>query len=348
VRHTIADDMELRRRVLHAEILNPTRDFAVDQTEVEVRWDPVTGHTSRVLGIPRGLMPPNEEDLEAIGRQTAEDCPFCGDHLEERTPRFPPAVCRDGRIRRGKAVLFPNLFAYSRFSSVSVYSPDLHYLPLGHMTRELVSDNLATQVAFARAAIACDPDARWASINANHMLPSGSSLFHPHLQGSVDPVPTTMQRLLADTPADRFQSYLDIEREAGERYLGSSGRVQWLASFAPLAPGELRALAFGVASPAELDEDLVQELGRGITTAMNLYAELGFESFNLALYGAPPGTDGYPLNLRMACRSNLKAMYRSDATYFERLHWEAAVDISPEEVAERAGDRFTRLSSSPA
>jgi UDPglucose--hexose-1-phosphate uridylyltransferase len=347
-RPTIDGDMELRRRVLHAEILNPTRDFAVDRTEVEVRWDPLTGHSSRVLGAPRGLMPPNDEDLEAIGRQTAEGCPFCGDRLEARTPRFPPAVCTEGRIRRGNAVLFPNLFAYSRFSAVSVYSADLHYLSLGQMTPALVSNNLATQVAFARAAIACDPDAHWASINANHMLPSGSSLFHPHLQGSVDPVPTTMQRLLVDVPADRFHSYVDIEREADERYLGSSGRVHWLASFAPLAPGELRALAFDVASPAELDDDLVEELGRGIATAMNLYAELGFESFNLALYGAPPGTDGYPLNLRMACRSNLKALYRSDATYFERLHWEAAVDVSPEELAERAGNRFTGPSSSPS
>jgi galactose-1-phosphate uridylyltransferase len=293
-------------------------------------------------------MPPNDEDLEAIARQTAESCPFCGDRLEARTPRFPPDVVTEGRIRRGKAVLFPNLFAYSRFSAVSVYGPELHYLPLGAMTPELVSDNLATQVAFARAAMASDPDARWVSINANHMLPSGSSLFHPHLQGSADPVPTTMQSLLAALPADRFRAYLDVEQEAGERYLGSSGRVHWLASFAPLAPGELRALTFDVGTPAELDDDLVRELGRGIATALNLYAELGFESFNLALYGAPPSSRGYALNLRIACRSNLKYLYRSDSTYFERLHWEAAVDISPEELARHAGKRFAGSSSSAA
>ena len=44
----------------------------------------------------------------------------------------------------------------------------------------------------------------------------------------------------------------------------------------------------------------------------------------------------------------MKALYRSDATYFERLHWEAAVDISPEELAKQAGDRFRRSSSSAA
>jgi galactose-1-phosphate uridylyltransferase len=32
--------------------------------------------------------------------------------------------------------------------------------------------------------------------------------------------------------------------------------------------------------------------------------------------------------------------YRSDAMYSERLHWQAMVDTSPEELAERARARF--------
>ena len=89
--------------------------------------------------------------------------------------------------------------------------------------------------------MAADPLSRWASINANHMLPSGSSLFHPHLQGIVDPEPTTIQRMLADVPVQRFADYLEAERRSGERYLGDTGRVEWLVSFAPIAPAELRA-----------------------------------------------------------------------------------------------------------
>ena len=84
-----------------------------------------------------------------------------------------------------------------------------------------MADNLATQVLYANAVMAADPDSRWASINANHMLPSGSSLFHPHLQGVVDSEPTTLQRQLADVPAERFDDYLDSERRAGVRFLGT-------------------------------------------------------------------------------------------------------------------------------
>ena len=85
--------------------------------------------------------------------------------------------------------------------------------------------------------MAADSSSRWASINANHMLPSGSSLFHPHLQGIVDSRPTTLQRMLAEVPEERFASYVQAERKLGERYLANTGRIEWLASFAPIAPG---------------------------------------------------------------------------------------------------------------
>jgi UDPglucose--hexose-1-phosphate uridylyltransferase len=331
--------MELRRQLVTAEILRPDLGFAPAHSTVEIRWDPLTGHTSRLLPA-SNLLSPADFDLEGLAEQTRETCPFCRERLERVTPMLPSAICPEGRIQRGEAVLFPNLLPYSKYSSVSIYSPDRHLLRLGEMTPALVADNLATQVAFAKAVMRHDGEARWASVNANHLLPSGSSVFHPHMQGSVNPFPTTAQALLAEVPGRRFDAYLRAEKQEGRRYLGSTGRVEWLASFAPLGPAEVRALLFGVASPSQLDDALVAELGHGIALALELYAELGFGSFNMAIYGAPQETPGYPLNLRLVCRSSLQPLYRSDATWMERLHWEAAVDIWPEELAERAGGRF--------
>lgn len=330
--------MELRRELVTAEMIEPgTGELIV--TPIEVRFDPVTGHSSRILPD-RGLMPINDFDVEAFARENQPGCPFCRERVFELTPTFPDWVYAEGRIARGEAVLFPNLHAYSSHSCVSVYSPQLHYLPLGAITDRLMSDNLATQVEFERVAMAADPGSRWASINANHMLPSGSSLFHPHLQGIVDSQPTTIQRMLVDAPSQRFESYLEAERRAGERYLVDTGRVEWVVSFAPIAPAEVRGFIREVSSPVELDQDLIIELAHGLTLALNGYAEMGFESFNLAVYGAPPATEGYPLNLRLGCRSNLSAFYRSDSTFLERLHWEGAIDVSPETVAERLAGRF--------
>jgi UDPglucose--hexose-1-phosphate uridylyltransferase len=330
--------MELTRHVLTAEMIDSGSGRLV-RTAVEVRVDPLTEHTSRILPE-RGLMPASEFDLEAFAVENQPRCPFCPERVNDMTPSLPAAISAEGRITDGEAVLFPNLHAYSSHSSVSIYSSRLHYLPLAQMTDGLVADNLRTQVAYAKAVMRADPDSRWASINANHMLPSGSSLFHPHLQGVVDAVPTTVQRMLAGVPPARFEAYLDAERRAGERHLASTGRVEWLVSFAPIAPAEVRAFIGGVPSTADLDDDLIAELAHGLVCALSAYAEMGFESFNLAIYGAPRGTVGYPLNLRIACRSNLKPYYRSDSTFLERLHWEGAIDIAPEAVAERVRDWF--------
>lgn len=67
---------------------------------------------------------------------------------------------------------------------------------------------------------------------------------------------------------------------------------------------------------------------------------MSFQSINLATYSAPPGTEGYPLNLRNGCRSKFKPFYGSDSTFRERLHWEGAIDLQPQAVAERIGGRF--------
>ena len=155
-----------------------------------------------------GTIAPREGSLAAFARENQSQCPFCEGHIDSMTPRLPPELHGDGRIVRGEAVLFPNLYSYSSHSCVSVYSPRLHYLPLADMTERLVRDNLRTQVQYGKAVMAADPASRWASINANHMLPSGSSLFHPHLQGIVDSQPTTLQRMLSEVPAERFDAYL--------------------------------------------------------------------------------------------------------------------------------------------
>jgi UDPglucose--hexose-1-phosphate uridylyltransferase len=329
--------MELKREVLTSDILDPRSDFQPTPTEVEVRWDPLLGYSARLVTGSR-LLPPSDFDLEAFGRKTAETCFFCAPRVEAVTPKFPAALVPEGRIRRGEALLFPNIQAYSRYSSVSVYSPALHYLPLDRVTGPIVRDNLAAQVDFVARCIRYDPSAPWVSINANHMLPSGSSLFHPHMQGSVDPHPTTMQEQLGRVPSERFEDYLATERRLGERHLGTLGGVEWLASFAPLGFNELRAFVPGVRSPEELDEERLDALAEGIARALNLYADLGYQSFNLAIAGAP--AEGHVLSARLVCRSNLQELYRSDVAYFERLHWQAMVDGSPEALAEQAGDRF--------
>lgn len=318
--------MELRREQTTAELLDPRQGFERVRLPLEVRWDPLTGQSCRLL--PEGsLPPPEQQDLEMLAEKTRPACPFCAERIETVTPRFPPEVVPESRIRRGEAVLFPNLVPYAKWSSVSVYSPERHLLRLDELTPTLLGDNLLAQVAFAQAVLRHDASSRWVSVNANQLPPSGSSIFHPHLQGAANPEPTTVQRLLDEADV---RAYVELERRDGERLIGSTGRVAWMAAFAPVGPAELRAFVDG-----ELDETAVAELADGLSRALRLYASLGFQSFNLALTGGV---------LRLVGRAYFGPLLRSDAMWSERLHWEAATDIAPETVAERGRELFSRRS----
>ena len=321
-----------------AELLDPRRGFEPTRTTVEVRRDPLTGHGARIL--PAGSFPPPaRHDLERRAAETREACPFCAERIEEQTPRLPAAVRPEGRIRAGEAVLFPNLVPYAKWSSVSVYSPERHLLALTELTPALVADNLRTQAEFARAVAAADSSAQWVSVNANHLPPSGSSIFHPHLQGSASPLPTTMQRLLAAVRPEDVRAYLAAERGNGARLVASAEGVDWLASFAPLGPAEICAFVEGAGSPHELDDARLEELARGISAVLRVYDGLGFQSFNLALYGVPRGG---MLLARLVARAYFGVAERSDAMWSERLQWEAATDLAPEHVAELARPAFVQ------
>jgi hypothetical protein len=213
--------MELERRRLTAEMIVPDTGESV-RTEIEVRIDPLTGHSSRILPD-RGLMPANEFDLEAFARESREHCPFCPERIEALTPRLAPAIDQRGRITRGEAILFPNLHAYSSHSCVSVYSSRLHYLPRGRIDERLMGDNLWTQAAYARAVMLAEPESRWASINANHMLPSGSSLFHPHLQ--IRPAGVSRERRAAVRGPTKVDAWDDFPSVSGSTFLrgGTAG-----------------------------------------------------------------------------------------------------------------------------
>ena len=258
-----ATSWSFTRHLLTAEMLDPGTDRLI-RTPIEVRIDPLTGHSSRILPD-RGLMPANDFDLEAFARESRPRCPFCPERIETLTPGLPPAIHPDGRICHGEAVLFPNLHAYSSHSCVSVYSSQLHYLPLDEITERTHGRQ---------------PDHPGDLRQGRHGGRSGVSLGldqrQPHAsigQLAVSPAPPGHRRLPAHddaasaraVPATRFEAYLRAERRSRRALLGNTGRVEWLASFAPIAPAELRAFVEGVASPAELDRDLIEELAHGLT-----------------------------------------------------------------------------------
>jgi len=317
-------------------------------TRVRLRWrrDPLTGASARILtGVK--LQPSTRPDMAALTAKPAF-CPFDSEHLETATVPFPAELTTEGRIRVGRAVVVPNIMAYATHSAVGIYDPGRHFLDLDELTPVLVGDALTAMVRHARAVRRVDPTAQWSSINANFLPPAGASLIHPHLQSAHDAHGLTSQRLLVERSRawkERHGSYWAtlVDQEAsGPRWVGHTGRVAWLTPFAPTGFAEVWGVVAGVADVTDLTDEDCRALGQGLSQVLAAYLAWNLASFNFGLIGGGPHADedGHQVVLKVLSRSNPEPVYRSDATYFERIWGEAMIDLSPEEVAEGVRAKF--------
>ena len=315
--------------------------------EVTLHWrqDPLTGRSGRIFEGAK-FQPTTRPDLTGLSA-TPPFCPFCAAHIETATSTFPAELSAEGRIRRGRAVVVPNVLAYSTHSAVGVYDPARHFTDLDALDADLLADALDAMCEHARAVRRFDPEATWSSINANYLPPSGSSLVHPHLQSAHDPCGLSTQRLLVSRSAEwpEHQSYWSAlvgQEQDGPRWVGRTGPVSWFTPFAPSGFHEVWGLVSGVTDVVELDRDHTTALGAGLSRIFSAYREMNLTSFNFSVMGGGPDArpDRYTLLVRVVSRSNAESMYRSDVTYFEKLYDEALVDQLPEDVAAAVRPRF--------
>lgn len=321
------------------ELTNPSNTIEVP---LKVRVDPLTGRTSRLISGTR-LAPSERPDLSEL-TATPPFCPFCADKIEMATGLFDPAITDEGRIRRGSAVIVPNVMAYSEYSSVGLYDTEKHFVDLDELTGERIGNLLQAFVTYTKGVHGLRP--MWSSVNANYLPPSGSSLVHPHAQSAHDDIGTTTQRELVErsqafTGAESYWQQLVAHEADSPRWIGRNGRVAFFTPWAPVGFHEVWAVVEGCADIVDLTDADCADLGAGMSAVLGTYHSLNLTSFNWALPGGGPAPgDRYSLLLRMVSRSNIDPLYRSDVTYFEKLHNEAMVDTTPEEIAALVRERF--------
>jgi len=331
--------IEFEEHDMYAMVPDPAEKGAWTNTPLRWRRDPLTGASARILtGLK--LQPLARPDLSGFAAPPTF-CPFDAANLEAATAAFPREVTTEGRIRCGQAVVFPNIMAYATHSAVGIYDSERHFLDLDDLTPMLIGNALTATVRHAQAVRRMDPTAVWSSISANHLPPSGASLVHPHLQSAHDAYGLTNQRALVDrsrTWAERGGSYwatLVEQEKGGARWVGRTGRVAWLTPFAPSGFHEVWGLVEGAADITELSEEDCRDLGQGISRVLGSYRAWHLASFNFGIIGGGSHghRHGYFVLVKIVSRSNPEPMYRSDVTFFERIHGEALIDVSPEEVA---------------
>lgn len=335
-----------KKSIQEARLLSPLQDFKPVVQSIEVRRDPLTGRRCRI-NIERTKRPKQAakaaELCEIIDTSRAK-CFFCPGNLEKMTPMFPNNF-PNRRIKVGGACLFPNLFPFGEFHAVGVFSEE-HCLDLNQFSSKLLKDCFRGCLEYFEQVHERYQKIRYWHINWNHMPPAGASIIHPHVQLTADSDPTSrLQELLSSSKSyhDRngsnyWSDLVDAESENGERIIGKTGSITWLASFAPEGNNEVMAVFSGSSAIAHLKKRDLNVFSQGASKILRGYHALGVQSFNMTTFSGPCDEDlseFYLLSAKFVSRPVPRPFYVSDDGFMEKLHHETVVETMPEILAEK-------------
>ncbi|OGA21314.1 MAG: hypothetical protein A3H34_01770 [Betaproteobacteria bacterium RIFCSPLOWO2_02_FULL_67_19] len=323
-----------------ARLHDPRKAFELVEIESEVRTDPLTGETARICHF---AFPARERpELDALVAGTQPSCPFCPQRIETVTPRFPEALVPGGRLRRGEALLFPNLFPYDDVSAIVSLSR-AHFLPMDALPAAIIGDAFKLAREFIQRTAPTLAAARsWGIVTWNYMPPAGASQVHPHLQVIVTDAPGNALRreLEAET---RFlerhgvpyaQALGVAERGRGECLVLEEGAVTWSVPFCPVGMlGDAEARIAGRSTLGECSEAEIEVLARTLSRLCAAYARLGMWSFNLTFFpDAEQERSGrHWLTVRLLPRFYLHPhLHNSDVAYLQLLLGEKFGMVYPE------------------
>ena len=327
-----------RQETRSSSFLDPFDGFREKRREVQIREDPLTGAVSRVFAYRR--RPPQQS--ETADEDQPPVCAFCKENIETMTSKFPPALIPQGRLRRGEAVVFPNIFPYDTHNAVVVITEQHEVAITGWSARKLV-DALAVSREYIETVVGAEGD-RWIySINWNYTPIAGASQLHPHLQIVLSRQPTREQgrlieagRKYMETNAGNYwEDLIRAEEEADVRYGGHTGDIPWLVSYAPrgFVPDVIAILPDDTDFTTCRGEE-IEQLAGGLVKLFNYYGSRRVTGANLTLYSQSPGEDYFWTHARIVPRLRIPPLNISDVNYFKLMHDEGITLFTPERMCE--------------
>ena len=346
----MTEPIQFHRRTETAAFYSPLAGMEFAEDRVEVRTDPLTGMTAVASA---GLEAKEEMFLgradwaytDLLVARSREGCFFCPEKVLEATPRYPDELVPGGRLERGRALVFPNLFPLAGVHAVVTF-PEEHFLRPSQFTPSLLEEGLGAALDFARRAAAFYP------ADDAHLR-----LLQPHAarrrQPRAPPLPGVRRR-------DRALAGPALLGPLGRLARRSTGRAtggRWSSRSAPPASatsGERpastgwcrsRRPAPARRSPScpararltDLQDEHVAALAHGLTRILTWYEDEGLSAFNFTLSGGPlNGRDtGFPVVVRVIARTAFKQDYRTDDYFLQKQLGGELMFAAPEEMAAR-------------
>lgn len=327
--------------------LDPGNNFQPKTISTEIRHDPLTGQISRIFPL-RKFMLHRHDWTPFVEKSKQKFCPFCPEVLEKVTPKFPENIAPEGRIIVGEAVAIPNLNPYEKHASVVVMSPR-HYISMEEIDIQLMVESIQAGLEYLKRTTAVDPEgAKFASINWNYMPYAGGSLIHPHLQVLAGAQPCTYDKKLIDASVEYYKKnnsnywldLVDAEIKNGERYLGKTGSMHWISTFAPRHVGDITGIMPAKLTIDDLNENDLVDIATGFKKIIDYYNQCNIVSFNAALYFARREDIGFTFQTRIVGRFTIFPLVGSDITHMQILHDDPWTVLLPEVLTSDLKDDF--------
>ncbi len=327
--------------------LDPLNDFKEKEVSIEIRHDEITGVTSHILPnrYKISIKPDSKHYLE---KSPESNCPFCPGLFEKATPKFTSDIISEGKFQRGDAFLFPNAFPHDQFNCVVIFS-NKHFLLLNELTTEATRDGFLVCRDYFRRMKEIHPAVGFCSINWNYMPLAGGGLLHPHVQTVIGEKPshfvsailTKAHSYKETTGRNLWGDLIAYEKEKDERFIASTGSIDWIASFAPHGmAGEIWFVFTGKRCIFDLSDEDINELLTGFSRLFRYFDEKNFISFNMALYATFAENDNLWVQGRVIPRYVMLPLGTSDVNYFEKLHDEIICPCVPEEMSKELKSFF--------
>jgi len=328
--------MEFIKVLKTSRFLDPSSGFSETKRYSEVRVDPLTGRTSRILDFPVREL--TRADMKAQVESSRSFCPFCPGVVETVTPKFHPDLLSKERFSRGEALCVPNVFPYDENGAVCVMCRE-HHLSLDAFTVPVLEDSFACCFDYLKDVVVKQPDMIYQSVNWNYMPLAGGSLIHPHLQitasSSSTNYYTEMVPALEKYHGEHHRHYWsdlrDEEQRIGERCIEVTDRITWLAAFAPLGVFDILGIFHDARGPEDIKGEVLHELVQGILHTLAFIDSLNMYSLNLSLYFLL-GNPLFTPHVRICPRVSIPPYDTSQVNYMKMLHEESLTTLKPEDI----------------
>jgi len=335
--------IEFRSTIVESTFLDPQDDWAERSIEIEHRRDPLTGRFSRVAHY----IPAREKEDVAQAVLDAVLPIFAPPLVGQITPKYGADIVADGRMTRGRSVLFPNLNPYDEYSPVVAIGDQPLVLP-GELPAEDVGDALCLMRDFFER---LPSDRELGLVGWNYLPQSSSSIPHPHLQAvATYRIPERPAEEYAGEAAyreahdsDFWDGLVKAERD-GRRWLGSSNGWHRMVVFAPRSTlPETLVVSDDIRHLQAAGDDALHALAAQLVAIAAAYHDLGYSSFNVALH--PTGdVEGSRLRARYIPRAFIVPKLSSSDWSWVHVGTEEGLCMSnPEVFADNLRERLGLL-----